>query len=66
MIALVTGSALAAELQPDDCQNADRGPGANGPPGFVGGLVPDGLADLFGDLPVPDVGNGFFGAPSCG
>lgn len=61
-IAVAPGAAAA---QPDECMNADRGPGEDGPPGFVAGLVPDFLSDLIGSLPVPNFVKSFFGAPTC-
>lgn len=68
---LVLLGAIAAPVaaQPadpvDECQNADRGPGDGGPPGFVSGLVPDFLSDLFASLPVPNFVKALFGAPTC-
>lgn len=61
-IALVPAGAAA---QPDDCMNADQGPGESGPPGFVAGLVPDFISGLIGSLPVPNFVKAFFGAPTC-
>lgn len=50
----------------DECMNADEGPsGEDGPPSFVGGLVPDFLGDLFSDLPVPGFFKAWTGAASC-
>jgi hypothetical protein len=49
----------------DECENADQGPGEDGPPSFVGGLIPDFLSDLFAKLPVPNFVKSFFGAPTC-
>ncbi len=49
----------------DECMNAEEGPGANGPPSFVGDLMPDFLGDLFAGLPVPNFVKSFFGAPTC-
>lgn len=71
MAGLVVLGALAVPVaaQPDDtvdeCQNADNGPGADGPPGFVGSLMPTFLSDLFASLPVPNFVKSFFGAPTC-
>lgn len=68
---LVLTSALAVPVsaQPadsvDECKNADEGPGENGPPGFVAGLIPDFLSDLFSALPVPNFVKAFFGAETC-
>lgn len=68
---LLVSSALAAPVaaQPtdtvDECKNADHGPGDDGPPGFVGSLMPDFLSDLFASLPVPNFVKSFFGAPTC-
>lgn len=64
---LLLGSlAGPAAAQPvDECQNADRGPGEDGPPGFVAGLVPDFISDLIGSLPVPNFVKTFFGAATC-
>lgn len=49
----------------DECMNADKGPGENGPPGFVADLVPDFLSDLIGSLPVPNFVKSLFGASTC-
>lgn len=49
----------------DECVNADEGPGANGPPQFVGSLLPDFLSELFSSLPVPDFVKALFGAETC-
>lgn len=49
----------------DECQNADEGPGDDGPPSFVGSLMPGFLSDLFASLPVPNFVKAFFGAPTC-
>lgn len=61
--------AAPAAAQPadggDECKNADRGPGENGPPGFVDSLIPNFLSDLFASLPVPNFVKAFFGAPTC-
>lgn len=64
---LLLGSlAVPAAAQPvDECQNADRGPGEDGPPGFVADIVPNFLSDLIGSLPVPNFVKTFFGAPTC-
>lgn len=68
---LVIASAFAAPVaaQPggdvDECQNAEEGPGENGPPGFVGSLMPQFLSDLFASLPVPNFVKALFGAPTC-
>lgn len=68
---ILISSALAPPVaaQPsdngDECENADEGPSGDGPPGFVGGLMPDFLSDLFAALPVPNVVKSFFGAPTC-
>lgn len=70
-VVLLLGSAFVAPAaaQPgdnvDECQNADQGPGEDGPPGFVGSLMPDFLSDLFASLPVPNFVKAFFGAPTC-
>lgn len=48
----------------DECKNADNGP-SNGPPGFVGGLVPDFVSEFIGGLPVPNFVKSFFGASTC-
>lgn len=49
----------------DKCTNSDRGPGGDaGPPGFVAGLVPDFLGNLFADLPVPGFVKSAVGAES--
>lgn len=71
MVALVVLSALATPVaaQPsstvDECKNADAGPGEDGPPGFVGSLLPSFLSDLFASLPVPNFVKALFGAPTC-
>lgn len=69
LLLLAGAVAAPAAAQPteqvDECQNADRGPGDDGPPGFVGGLVPDVLSDLFASLPVPNFVKALFGAPTC-
>lgn len=70
VLLLVGGVAIPAAAanpgaQPDECMNADNGPGEDGPPGFVGGLIPDFLSDLFATLPVPNFVKSFFGAPTC-
>lgn len=68
---LVIASAFVAPVaaQPgdtvDECQNAEEGPGENGPPGFVGSLMPQFLSDLFASLPVPNFVKALFGAPTC-
>lgn len=49
----------------DECQNAEEGPGDDGPPAFVGSLMPGFLGDLFSSLPVPNFVKSFFGAPTC-
>lgn len=76
-IALVLAVLLAGAVAPaaaaqtngtdvDECKNADKGPsGEEGPPGFVGGLVPDFLGDMFSDLPVPGFLKGWTGAEGC-
>lgn len=76
-IALITVSLVPAAVaaQPgttsgpddtvDECMNADEGPGSNGPPSFVGDLMPDFLGDLFAGLPVPNFVKSLFGAPTC-
>lgn len=61
--AAATGS---VQSTPDECMNSDAGPtGDDGPPGFVGGLVPDFIGDLIGSLPVPGFVKGLFGASGC-
>lgn len=75
VIALLVGAVAPAAAAPgtdaagsnvDECKNADQGPGADqGPPGFVGGLVPDFLGDLFSDLPVPGFLKSLVGASGC-
>lgn len=69
VVLLVTAFAGPVAAQPtggvDECQNAENGPGSNGPPGFVAGLVPDFIGDLIGGLPVPNFVKAFFGAPTC-
>lgn len=69
VLLLSTAFAAPVAAQPggtvDECMNADRGPGEDGPPSFVGGLVPDFLSDLFAVLPVPNFVKAFFGAPTC-
>lgn len=63
--AAIAPAAAASTGPPDDCKNADKGPGEDGPPGFVGGLVPDFIGDLVGSLPVPNFVKSFFGASTC-
>lgn len=69
VVVLLFGAVTPAAAQPagevDECKNADEGPGENGPPGFVGSLIPDFLSDLFAQLPVPNFVKWFFGAPTC-
>lgn len=66
LLGLIAGPAAAQPAgNADECVNADRGPGENGPPGFVGGLLPDFLGDLFSDLPVPNFVKAWFGAETC-
>ncbi|WP_245626071.1 histidine kinase [Haloparvum sedimenti] len=69
LLAGVAVAPAAAAAQPggetDECLNADEGPGANGPPGFVADLVPDFLSDLIGSLPVPNFVKTLFGASTC-
>lgn len=69
LLVLGLGAAPAAAAGPgdqvDECSNTDNGPGERGPPGFVGGLVPDFLSDLFATLPVPNFVKALFGAPTC-
>lgn len=66
LLTAATAPAMAAPGESvDDCKNADKGPGDNGPPGFVADLVPDFIAELIGSLPVPDFVKSFFGAPTC-
>lgn len=66
MSAAVVPAMAAATTQPvDECKNADEGPGDDGPPSFVGSLMPDFLGDLFAGLPVPNFVKAFFGAPTC-
>ena len=48
----------------DECMNPERGPGEDGPPNFVAGLVPNVVSDPIGGLPVPNVVKDFFGAPT--
>lgn len=70
-VTLLVGLAVAPTAvagQPDgvdECTNAERGPGEDGPPGFVADLVPNAISDLIAGLPVPDFVKGFFGAPTC-
>lgn len=62
----LTGGVAAQTAGPvDECQNAERGPGENGPPGFVAGLVPNFISELIGSLPVPNFVKTFFGASTC-
>lgn len=69
MLVLTGAFAAPVSAQPtetiDECQNADQGPGEDGPPGFVAGLVPNFISDLIGSLPVPNFVKSFFGAPTC-
>jgi hypothetical protein len=69
VIVLVSAFAAPVAAQPaepvDECQNADEGPGDDGPPSFVGSLMPDFLGDLFSNLPVPNFVKAFFGAETC-
>lgn len=66
---LLVGAAAPVAAQPgdtvDECKNAEEGPGQDGPPGFVGSLIPNFLSDLFAELPVPNFVKAFFGAPTC-
>lgn len=61
--------ATAAATQPadqvDECTNAEKGPGEQGPPGFVASVVPDVVSDLIGSLPVPNFVKSLFGATTC-
>lgn len=63
--AFVTPVAAQPGGNVDECQNAEEGPGEDGPPGFVGSLMPDFLSDLFASLPVPNFVKALFGAPTC-
>ena len=69
LVGLLVGAVGPVGAQPgdgvDECMNAEEGPGEDGPPGFVGGLIPDFLSDLFAVLPVPNFVKAFFGAPTC-
>lgn len=69
VLLLLSGMAAPVAAQPadgvDECKNADQGPGDDGPPSFVGSLVPNFLSDLFATLPVPSFVKAFFGAPLC-
>ena len=69
LLLLAGAVAAPAAAQPadqvDECRNAELGPGEDGPPGFVGSLVPDFLSDLFASLPVPNFVKALFGAPTC-
>lgn len=59
-------SDTAGPDQVEECKNADNGPdGDAGPPGFVSGLVPEFLGDLFSSLPVPNFVKAAMGAPTC-
>lgn len=58
-------AATPGDGQVDECKNAGTASGAQGPPGFVADLVPDFLADLFADLPVPNFVKSAVGAPTC-
>jgi len=64
-IAVSPGAAAAQPDAVDECMNAERGPGENGPPGFVADLVPNFISDLIGSLPVPNFVKSFFGASTC-
>ena len=64
-IALAPGAAAAQPDSVDECMNADKGPGENGPPGLVAGLVPDFISNLIGSLPIPNFVKSFFGASTC-
>ena len=63
--AAAPGAADGPAEQVDDCKNAENGPDGEGPPGFVGGLVPDFVSGLMSDLPVPNVVKSAFGAEAC-
>lgn len=68
LLSVAVTPAAAASPPPDECANAanaDRGPGAGGLPGFVAGIVPDFLGDVFAGLPVPNFVKAFVGAPTC-
>lgn len=69
VLVLLSAFAAPGTAQPagnvDECENADQGPGEDGPPGFVGSLIPGFLSDLFAWLPVPNFVKAFFGAPTC-
>ncbi len=69
VLLLVGAVAAPAAAQPgdgvDECTNAENGPGEDGPPGFVGSLLPSFLSDLFASLPVPNFVKALFGAPTC-
>lgn len=69
VLILTSGTTAPVAAQPvgggDECKNADKGPGENGPPGFVANLVPNFLSDLMGSLPVPNFVKSFFGAETC-
>ena len=65
IVSVAVTPAAAASTPPDECANADRGSGAGGPPGFVAGVVPDFLGDLFAGLPVPNFVKALVGAPTC-
>lgn len=66
LLIVATAPAVAAPAEPvDECQNADHGPGDDGPPGFVADLVPNFISDLIGSLPVPNFVKSFFGASTC-
>ena len=67
-VLLLTVAVTPAAATPggvDECMNAERGPGSNGPPCFVADLVPNFISDLIGSLPVPDFVKSFFGATTC-
>ena len=64
-IVSVAVTPAAASTPPDECANPDRGSGAGGPTGFVAGIVPDFLGDLFAGLPVPNFVKALVGAPTC-
>lgn len=59
------GAVATQDGNVDECMNADKGPGENGPPGFVADLVPNFISDLIGGLPVPNFVKSFFGASTC-
>ncbi|MFW5934369.1 MAG: histidine kinase [Halolamina sp.] len=63
--AAAPGAADGPTAQVDDCKNAENGPDGEGPPGFVGGLVPDFVSGLLADLPVPNFVKATFGAETC-